>query len=726
MTEYQYDKRGYLSSVTEPDGDTVSYTYDTYGNRASMTYPDGETVKYTYDELNRLVKLSGLGESVRYGYNAKGQRTETRTDKLTTEYAYDAAGNLVSQSTTGAYDLAFEYDYDKAGRITQESRTENGVTLTSEYAYDKLGQLTSFERSDGYTESYVYDPVGNMLSKTRNGVKTEYTYNAANQLVSDGENKYTYDKNGNLVQKGSTKYTYNAQDLLESWTDGEHSESYSYNANRLLSSVTNDEGTTSFAWDILTGDGVVISAESGGDTTDYLYGLERIAALNGKNKTEYAYDGRGSVAAELRYTDAWYTLGGALSKADVTSKSYTPFGEQIGEALSGFAYNGEYYNANTGMIYLRARFYEPEMNRFSQKDILWGDITVPNSLNSYAYVQNDPLNLIDPSGESLKSAWNSAKTAVKNAWTTAKTAVSNAAKSVKNWATNTWNKLTNKTSAPAVTPPAPTQQRNTLPSGRQTQRSGSSKNAGKTDYSTAGVTQATSDQVNRTNNTTPYAMANAKPEVGSVCPEQEYYCGTSNKISDIHALFEEDLDALAISVSEKYNKIKDMVLKTGRVLVKSARESAIQAENKKQPGTLVIGINLSLAYGLGGGVNAGIGFDNNGNIGFVDGGSLGASLPSASAMAFISTSNAPDLNALKDISLVTGASGGEVIVVGGELGLFRAGENGEYNNYVSGTVMAGIGVGTPIEIHQEVARSYVVSFNIYELIISVADWILSE
>ena len=398
VTEYQYDKRGYLSSVTEPDGDTVSYTYDTYGNRASMTYPDGETVKYTYDELNRLVKLSGLGETVRYGYNAKGQRIETRTDKLTTEYAYDVAGNLVSQSTTGAYDLAFEYDYDKSGRITRESRTENGATLTSDYAYDKLGQLTGFERSDGYTESYVYDPVGNMLSKTRNGVKIDYTYNAGNQLVSDGENKYTYDKNGNLVQKGSTKYTYNAQDLLESWTDGEHSESYSYNANRLLSSVTNDEGTTSFAWDILTGDGVVISAESGGDTTDYLYGLERIAALNGKNKTEYAYDGRGSVAAELRYTDAWYTLGGALSNADVTSKSYTPFGEQIGEAVSGFGYNGEYYNADTGMIYLRARFYEPEMNRFSQKDILWGDITVPNSLNSYAYVQNDPVNYCDPSG----------------------------------------------------------------------------------------------------------------------------------------------------------------------------------------------------------------------------------------------------------------------------------------------------------------------------------------
>lgn len=75
------------------------------------------------------------------------------------------------------------------------------------------------------------------------------------------------------------------------------------------------------------------------------------------------------------------------------------FGEQIGEATSGFGYNGEYYNAVTGMVYLRARFYETEMNRFSQKDILHGNILNTGSLNRYSYVQNDPINYYDPSGE---------------------------------------------------------------------------------------------------------------------------------------------------------------------------------------------------------------------------------------------------------------------------------------------------------------------------------------
>ena len=191
------------------------------------------------------------------------------------------------------------------------------------------------------------------------------------------------------------------------------------------------------------GEGVVISAETNGVETNYTYGLERISAQTGKTRTEYIYDGRGSVAAEVSYNNAWYTLGGMLSSKDVISKSYTPFGEQIGEASSGFGYNGEYYSAATGMVYLRARFYEPEMNRFSQKDVVRGSIIQPGSLNRYSYVQNDPVNFIDPSGQSLKSVWNSVKSAAKNAVTSVKNTVSKVTTAVKNTATKVVNTVKN-------------------------------------------------------------------------------------------------------------------------------------------------------------------------------------------------------------------------------------------------------------------------------------------
>ena len=408
-TLYQYDDASRLLSVTQPSGETVSYTYDSHGNRSSMTYPNGKTVSYSYDEMNRLIAVKGVdGETTKYSYDVLGRRIATDGVKEDTVYAYDEVGNLVSQTTTGAYDLALEYAYDLSGRMTQESRTENGATLTSVFAYDPLGQLTSFTRSDGQSESYAYDPVGNMTAKTQNGVSTAMRYNAANQLISsvtgNDTTKYTYDANGNLTRSenagGARSYAYNALNLLQSFTreDG-YSETYTYNANRLLSEIrTSEDLTTTLTWDILYGDGVVISADQNGKSTNYTYGLERISAISGSTRTEYVYDGRGSVAAEVSYNNAWYTFGGGLARKNVVSKSYSPFGELLTEQTSGFGYNGEYYNAATGMIYLRARFYEPEMNRFGQKDTLRGSIIDGISLNRYLYCQSDPVNFADYNG----------------------------------------------------------------------------------------------------------------------------------------------------------------------------------------------------------------------------------------------------------------------------------------------------------------------------------------
>ena len=204
-----YDDGGRLISVQEPNGDTVRYTYDEYGNRLSMTYPDGKTAKYFYDDMNRLIKVKGADNRVtKYEYDELGRRVLTKGPKVDTSYEYDNVGNLVAQTSTGAYDVSLAYTYDKAGRITNEIRTENGTTLENSYIYDAIGQLKQWN-----DEHYSYDAVGNMLTKGN----IKYTYNAGNQLVSDGVDTYTYDRNGNLTQKGDVRYTYNARNLLESY-----------------------------------------------------------------------------------------------------------------------------------------------------------------------------------------------------------------------------------------------------------------------------------------------------------------------------------------------------------------------------------------------------------------------------------------------------------------------------------------------------------------------------
>ena len=80
---------------------------------------------------------------------------------------------------------------------------------------------------------------------------------------------------------------------------------------------------------------------------------------------------------------------------------YDPYGrmELGGEGHTDFyGYRAESYNPNTGLEYLRARYYNADKGRFFQEDTYLGDITDPLTLNRYAYVKNSPLNYADPSG----------------------------------------------------------------------------------------------------------------------------------------------------------------------------------------------------------------------------------------------------------------------------------------------------------------------------------------
>ncbi len=81
--------------------------------------------------------------------------------------------------------------------------------------------------------------------------------------------------------------------------------------------------------------------------------------------------------------------------------AYSAYGELLTGKVSGYGYNGEYYDAATGMLNLRARQYEPAQGRFSQRDGLKGWATSPRSLNAYLYCQNDAINYFDASGATM-------------------------------------------------------------------------------------------------------------------------------------------------------------------------------------------------------------------------------------------------------------------------------------------------------------------------------------
>ena len=189
-----------------------------------------------------------------------------KSSTLTTAYSYDSVGNLLTQASSGASDIAFSYSYNKNGYITGEVRTENGQTTESSYAYDALGQLTSFLQSTGYGEQYAYDKAGNMTEKVitplhseseeAQAVTLKMSYNKGNQLtaMANGKDKitYSYDKNGSMVQK-----------VLSSQTYGKLTDTYAYNAlDQLTEYVGYDGYQQQFTYDA---NGMRLSKSEAGD-----------------------------------------------------------------------------------------------------------------------------------------------------------------------------------------------------------------------------------------------------------------------------------------------------------------------------------------------------------------------------------------------------------------------------------------------------------------------------
>ncbi|MBI9051562.1 MAG: RHS repeat-associated core domain-containing protein [Anaerolineaceae bacterium] len=88
--------------------------------------------------------------------------------------------------------------------------------------------------------------------------------------------------------------------------------------------------------------------------------------------------------------------------------SFTPFGEELekfGDAEANFGYTGQKYDAQTGLLYLRARYYAPGSGRFINKDTWRGNYQQPTTLNRWNYVGSSPVNNVDPSGHIITPTW---------------------------------------------------------------------------------------------------------------------------------------------------------------------------------------------------------------------------------------------------------------------------------------------------------------------------------
>jgi RHS repeat-associated protein len=202
------------------------------------------------------------------------------------------------------------------------------------------------------------------------------------------EIEYTWDDNGNLLDDGINTYTYDSANRLISLTNGADEYTFTYNGfgDRLQQTINSN--TTNYTLDLASG---LTQVLYDGDNF-YTYGIGRISQLElyGNTPEYFITDALGSVR-QLTHE----------SSSVLMTQSYDPYGNVVssaGSVDSIYGYTGEQTDA-TGNIYLRARYYNPTDGRFISRDTWSGDMNNPLSLNRWNYVEANPVNYVDFSGQ---------------------------------------------------------------------------------------------------------------------------------------------------------------------------------------------------------------------------------------------------------------------------------------------------------------------------------------
>jgi RHS repeat-associated protein len=323
-----------------------------------------------------------------FGYDALSRRTSlTRPNGVNTSYSYDSVSHLLSvlhQAGNTILDGA-GYTYDAAGNRQTKTNYLNGVT--SNYGYDLLYQLTQVTQGGSTTESYSYDAVGNRLSSL--GVPT-YNYNSSNELTSNSNGSYTYDNNGNtLTDAQGRSFTWDFENrLVQATNPGVGTTTFAYDPFGRRIQKSGPLGTTNYLYD---GINLLGEVDSGGNVlSKYTQGPnvdEPFAELRSSSTTYYEPDGLGSITS---LTNASGTIAGTYSYDAFGNSSST-----TGTIPNASRFTGREFDVETGLYYYRSRYYDPLKGAFLSEDTAY----ISDGTSLYAYVDNDPLDETDPTGE---------------------------------------------------------------------------------------------------------------------------------------------------------------------------------------------------------------------------------------------------------------------------------------------------------------------------------------
>ena len=385
---FVYDNLGRVTSTTDVWGQVINYAYDANDRRTKMSFGSTTFATYTYDALNRLTKITDdARQATSYAYDFSGRVTSrTLPNSVVTTYAYDGLGRLSQLKDAKKRTVINDnqYSYNSASEIIQNI-DQSG---THAYGYDALDRLTSATYTGTAPESYAYDGVGNRTSSQRSAT---YSYQPFNRLTGTDTAGYLYDNNGNMILKsdlaGTTQFQWDFENrLTQVVTPSSGSVTYKYDAlGRRVQSAPSTGVSTNFTYD---GDDIAQDKTNTNVITEYLNGPgvdNKIRQKGASSKTTYYFtqDQLGSISALT-------STNGSLFERE----TYDGYGNSAGSANTRYGFTGRERDQVTGLMYYRARWYDPQLGRFISED----PIGLAGGVNSFGYVGNDPQNRVDPSG----------------------------------------------------------------------------------------------------------------------------------------------------------------------------------------------------------------------------------------------------------------------------------------------------------------------------------------
>jgi RHS repeat-associated protein len=434
---YAYDSNKRVQAVTRTiDGGnyTTSVQYNTADRFTQIIYPSTRVINIGHDTKDRVtsvgtflsnVTYNGIGQMTGttlgngvteiFGYDAnrmqltsqKGGTVSPYTNRINLTYSRDAAAGQMGAGTTagnaaqlmavsgtiggtglgtgggggGAATESANYTYDSVARLVTSNQASNGQTAQRRFEYDRWGNRTGvWDAVSGgnQIQSVVLQqsggaPTNQLVSVTNGGTTWNYSYDAAGNVTNDGSHTYIYDAENRLVS-----------------VDSGATAQYSYDHKNQRVKKTSGGTTVRYVWQ----DSHVIAEYNGASNTllaEYIYSGDRMVAKVESGATTFFLSDPLGVRLLLD------SVGNVVGK-----QGRLPFGEDFGETGTQEKHHFTTYERDieTGKDYAVNRIYSPNIGRFIQRDPYRGgcDSNNPQKLSRYSYVENDPINRVDPLG----------------------------------------------------------------------------------------------------------------------------------------------------------------------------------------------------------------------------------------------------------------------------------------------------------------------------------------